>query len=142
MARLADQLAALEAMTLPELRAEWRRAYRAPAPNLSADLLLRGIAWRLQEKRHGGLSPAIERELAQLSVEQPSPNAQQPAIALRPGTRLVRSWQDRTYAVLVTEDGYVFQDQSWRSLSSIARAITGARWSGPRFFGLTGGAHG
>lgn len=142
MTNLAKKLAALHAMPLPELRAEWRRLYRMSAPNFSVDLLARGIAWRLQERRHGGLSPAVERELTRLAMEQPVAEAKQSLMALRPGTRLVRSWRDQSYAVLVTEDGYVFQERTWTSLTSIAREITGARWSGPRFFGLTGGVHG
>ena len=122
------------------LRAEWRRLYREPAPGLSSDLLVRGVAWRLQERQHGGLSPALERELVKLagqgtSRSQPSTPA---AISLRPGTRLVRSWNGETYNVLVTDDGYRFNDQTYASLSSIAQAITGTKWSGPRFFGVKG----
>lgn len=140
--KLESQLERLSAMALPELRSEWRRVYRTPAPNLGADLLARGIAWRLQEKRYGGLPPAVERMLVRLADEAPVAEPRQPAIALRPGTRLVRSWKEETWTVLVTEEGYLFQDKVWSSLTGIARAITGARWSGPRFFGLSGGARG
>ena len=140
MASLADKLNGLAAMPPAALRAEWRRLYREPAPGLSPDLLVRGVAWRLQERQHGGLSPALERELAKLAAQgtsrsQPSTPA---ATNLRPGTRLVRSWNGETYNVLVSDDGYRFNNQSYTSLSSIAQAITGAKWSGPRFFGLKG----
>ena len=138
MANLADTLNGLAAMPPAALRAEWRRLYRSPAPELSPDLLARGIAWRLQEKQHGGLAPAVERELGRLSQQgaaAPQPSASAPA-SLRPGTRLVRSWNGETYSVLVTEGGYSFNDQTYGSLSSIAQAITGTKWSGPRFFGL------
>lgn len=140
MTSLADTLNGLAAMPPAAMRAEWRRLYRAPAPGLSSDLLARGIAWRLQEKRNGGLAPAVERELVRLAGQDRSlPQSSTPAAAsLRPGTRLVRSWNGETYSVRVTDDGYVFNDQTFGSLSSIAKAITGAKWSGPRFFGLKG----
>lgn len=142
MTGLADTLNGLAAMPPAALRAEWRRLYRAPAPALSSDLLARGIAWRLQEKRTGGLAPAVERELVRLAGrDRSSPQSSTPAAAnFRPGTRLVRSWNGVTYSVLVTDHGYVFNDQPFGSLSSIAKAITGAKWSGPRFFGLKGSA--
>ena len=138
MTSLADTLNGLTALPPAALRAEWRRLYRAPAPGLSSDLLARGIAWRIQEKQHGGLPPAVERELVRLAsqtLSDPSPPA---PTNLRPGTRLVRSWNDETYSVLVTDKGYRMGDQTFGSLSSIARTITGTKWLGPRFFGLKG----
>lgn len=138
MASLSDTLNRLAALPPAALRAEWRRLYREPAPGLSPDLLARGIAWRLQEKQHGGLSPAVERKLVKLSGQDKSTPAS-PAMApvsLRPGTRLVRSWNGQTYSVLVIDDGFRFNDQTFGSLSRIAEAITGTKWSGPRFFGL------
>ena len=124
------------------LRAEWRRLYRQPAPELSPDLLARGIAWRLQERQQGGLAPAVERELTRLAGQGATASQPLPAtsIRLRPGTRLVRSWNGETYSVLVTDDGYQMSDQTYRSLSRIAQVITGTKWSGPRFFGLKGAA--
>ena len=137
MADLADRLDGLAALPPAALRAEWRHLYREPAPALSPDLLARGIAWRLQEKQHGGLAPAVERELAR-TAEQGAVLSQTyaPAVSLRPGTRLVRSWNGETYSVLVTDNGYLMGDETYASLSSIARAITGTKWSGPHFFGL------
>lgn len=138
MADLRDTLNGLKSMPPAALRAEWRRLYRVPAPEFSPNLLARGIAWRLQEKQHGGLAPAMERELSRLA--QRGNVASQAGISApasqRPGTRLVRSWNGETYSVLVTEGGYCFNDQTFGSLSSIAQAITGTKWSGPRFFGL------
>ena len=82
----------------------------------------------------------MERELIKLAGQGTSPS--QPTASgtasLRPGTRLVRSWNGETFSVLVTDDGYRFRDQTFLSLSSIAQAITGTKWSGPRFFGLKG----
>ncbi|MEO6716310.1 MAG: DUF2924 domain-containing protein [Novosphingobium sp.] len=142
MAGLADRLNGLAALPPAALRAEWRRLYREPAPELSPDLLVRGIAWRLQEKQHGGLASAVERELARLAqrIGSHRQSATPASASLRPGTRLVRSWNGETYSVLVTDDGYRFNDQTFGSLSSIAQAITGTKWSGPRFFGLKGTA--
>lgn len=129
MARLRDQLVALEQMQRPELLIEWERVFRRPAPSLSADLLRLGIAYRLQEKGHGCLSRASLAELNETSVGRP---------AIKPGTRLVRSWNGRTISVEVDQDGFVFEDRHYSSLSAIARAVTGTHWSGPRFFGLRG----
>lgn len=140
MASFADTLTGLAEMQPAALRAGWRRLYRAPAPQLSPDLLARGIAWRIQEKRYGGLAPGVERELIRLAGQGGQPTAPV-AASLRPGTKLVRSWNGETYSVLVTGDGFVFNDQIFRSLSSIAKAITGAKWSGPRFFGLRDAAN-
>ena len=142
MDRLADRLNELAVLPPAALRAEWRRLYHAPAPGLSPDLLVRGIAWRIQAKQHGGLSPGTERELEKLAmpVTSASPTSAPPATRLRPGTRLVRSWNGETYSVLVTDDGYCFNDRTYTSLSSIAKTITGTKWSGPRFFGLKGAA--
>ena len=141
MTRLGDRLNGLAAMPPAALRAEWRRLYRAPAPAFSPDLLVRGIAWRLQEKASGGLAPAVERVLIRMAAkETPLSGSSANSVNLRPGTRLVRSWNEETYNVLVTDNGFRFNDQNYTSLSGIARTITGTKWSGPRFFGLKGAA--
>lgn len=99
---------------------------------------MRGIAYRLQERRHGGLTAATVRELDRrvknLAAGQEGGAVQERQ--LKPGTRLVRQWGDKTHVVLVTDDGFVFDDRHFVSLSQIAKAITGAHWSGPRFFGV------
>ena len=142
MARLDEQLAGLATMSPAQLRAEWQRLYKAPAPRISPDLLARSIAWQLQERVLGGLPPSAARELKRLAAGKgqtadtslaPSPPQ---AADLRPGTTLMRSWGDRNWSVLVTEEGLVFEGRRYDSLSRIAREITGAHWSGPRFFGL------
>jgi Protein of unknown function (DUF2924) len=138
-AGLEAKLARLPDMTLAALRAEWRRVYRASPPDLTADLLMRGIAWELQAKMLGGLSRSAQRQLQRRSQQlqgmiRPDPRQ------LKPGMRLVRRWQGRTHDVLVTADGFLWNDQRYRSLSQIAEAITGTRWSGPRFFGLQQGS--
>lgn len=134
MARLDEQLAKLATMSSAELAVEWERVHRAPAPRITPDLLRLGIAYRLQERALGGLSRATAHALRKRSG--------QPRLCdgTRPGTRLVRSWNGRTISVLVEEDGFVWEDRRYRSLSAIAREVTGAAWSGPRFFGLAGAA--
>ncbi len=133
-----DELAALVTLSPAQLRSEWRRVFRAPPPDLTPDLLRRGIAYRLQERRHGGLTSALVRDLDRLAAKL-ARGAALPSASerrLKPGTRLVRQWNHATYVVLVTDDGYVMNDRRFTSLTQIAQAITGAHWSGPRFFGL------
>jgi len=134
---LEQRLARLEISTVPELSAEWERVYKAPAPRISADLLRMGIAYRLQEKQLGGLS-RIARQMLQASDQAKAAKASQRK--LTPGTRLVRDWHGVGHSVIVVEDGFYYDERHWPSLTAIARHITGAKWSGPRFFGLAGGA--
>ena len=139
MRKLDEQLAALATMSPPLLRAEWRRVFREPAPELSDDLLRRDIAYRLQERARGGLVPHIRRRIDKLVRDADGGNQKadvpQP-VSLRPGTRLVRDWHGKTHQVLVLDDGFLFEDRRYASLTRIACDITGANWSGPRFFGL------
>jgi len=141
---LANKLEALAAMPPAQLRDEWQRLYKVPAPRVSANVLTCGIGWALQERALGGLSPNHARELKRLVAGRanggtpfiPVSAVRMNASDLRPGTTLMRSWGDRSWSVLVTEDGLVFEGRRYASLSMIAREITGAHWSGPRFFGL------
>lgn len=142
---IAAELVRLNTLTLVDLRTEWRRAHRMMTPNrLSRDLLIRGITYKLQERALGGLSKTIVRKLDRLSVV-PEPSETQsltPPISLKPGTRLIRDWHGVTHTVLIHADGVEWNGQRYRSLTVVAREITGAHWSGPRFFGLrtrTGG---
>lgn len=137
---LADQLCALEQAPLPELRARWRQLIGAEPPRLSRDLLLRALAYHVQERRFGGLSRASLRLLgAGERGGGPAAPDVTPAPTLQPGTRLVREWHGHTHVVSVTAAGFDYAGATHRSLTAIARQITGARWSGPRFFGLTAG---
>jgi len=142
-ADIASKLELLSHRSLSDLRNDWRRLYRlSPPKRLSRDLLIRGIAYRLQEQSYGGLSRNILNQLVtrddetQIKAELQS---KKPAlITLKPGTRLVREWRGQTLSVLVSEDGYFdWNGKRYASLSMIAREVTGAHWSGPRFFGLT-----
>ena len=133
-------LEGVQDLSSTELREEWARCHNAPAPNLSADLLRLGIAHRLQEKRHGGISRETKRILLQTSRsanaggERPSSPPQR---KLTSGTRLVRDWHGTGHTVTVLDEGFEYDGQTWRSLTSIAKAITGTHRNGPRFFGLT-----
>ena len=124
---------------MQELRAEYRRLYRMAPPRLSGDLMIRAVAYRVQEAAQGGLSGAIKRKLLSLSkaLETNGRVAPDPGPRLKSGARLVREWHGRTHVVTVTDQGFTYEGQSYPSLTSIARQITGAAWSGPRFFGLT-----
>lgn len=137
---VAAELARLEALTNFELRAEWRRLHHMQPPrSLSRDLLLRGITYKIQERALGGLSKSILRKLSLSEAVAPSAEGRSasPPTAVKPGTRLVREWNGDTHTVLVHADGVEWRGKRYRSLSMVAREITGAHWSGPRFFGLT-----
>jgi hypothetical protein len=105
---------------------------------LPRDLLIRSIAWRIQTAAHGDLAPAATRQLGRLTAQlaRSGDLDLEREARLKPGTKLVREWRGRTIRVLVLEDGYLFEDRRYASLSHVASAITGTRWSGPRFFGL------
>ena len=134
-----EALARLPELNLGELRQQWRTLYKAEAsPHLSRELLVRAIAYRMQEVASGGLRPGRQRQLHQIARQFKNNGAANipPRPELKPGTRLVREWQGRTYEVLVLDGGFSWQDTHHRSLSALARKITGTAWSGPLFFGL------
>lgn len=139
---LTAEITALGEMPYADLRLAWRRLYRVHAPKkLSRDLLELGVAWKLQERVLGGLSAMTKRQLAELArtMATTSDLAKARTVTVKRGARIVRAWGGETHEVLVLEDGFLWQGKMWRSLSAIAREMTGAHWSGPRFFGLTGG---
>ena len=137
---LAEELARLSEMTIFELRSEWRRLHRmAPPMRLSRDLLIRGITYKLQERPLGCLSASMMRKLQLLNTEAEASAAHKsspPPISLKAGMRLVREWRGVTHTVLVQVQGFEWNGRRYRSLTIVAHEITGAHWSGPRFFGL------
>jgi hypothetical protein len=135
---LSPRMAALTGLTAQQLRDEWRRLYRGQPPRLSRDLLIRSIAYRMQEVAYGGLSKATQRTLATMSKElEANGNITiAPDLRIRSGARLVREWRGRTHTVIVTDDGFEYAGKAYASLTRIAHEITSAHWSGPRFFGL------
>ncbi|UVI39196.1 DUF2924 domain-containing protein [Qipengyuania spongiae] len=124
----AALLQRLETADLRDLRDEWERRYGA-APRLrSADLLRRTLAWRIQAGAEGGLDRATRRLLAGKPAG--------PENLLSAGTVITREWKGERHDVEVAEGGFLYRDERWNSLSEVARAITGTRWNGPRFFGM------
>lgn len=138
MHKLARDIEALGRMSPAELRSVWRETFKKAAPQLSPDLLARGISYRLQERQHGGLPPSVRLELSRLTRLVVRTGECLPAnhISLKPGTRLVREWNGRALNVLVCDQGFELDGRQYASLTQIAHDVTGTRWSGPRFFGL------
>jgi len=135
MSQLDQELNRIAGLSARHVRTEWQRCYGEEAPALPLPLLRRALAYRVQEKALGGLSPAAGRMLTLLRSSSSTVATNSP-IDLKIGTRLVREWNGKLHNVLVSEEGYLFEERSYASLSQIARLITGAHWSGPRFFGL------
>lgn len=134
---LEAEIARLQGLAIHDLRIAWQRIYHDEPPGrLTRDLMARAIAYRMQEQAHGGLSPAAKRRLQSLAREfaTKGAGALDAGIVLRPGTRLVREWRGATHTVLVVEDGFEYAGERYASLTQIATRITGAHWSGPRFF--------
>ncbi len=125
-------------MNAPDLRKEWARYYRShPPKKLSRDMLHLGVAWKLQERAFGGLSAVTKRQISELAqaMEAKADLTKARTVRLRPGARLIREWNGETHEILVVEDGFQWRGKTWRSLSMIAREMTGTHWSGPRFLG-------
>ncbi len=136
--KLDQALRALEAATREDLLREWRRLYKSEPPRCgSRDFLVRAISYALQERELGCLPASVRRALLAIATGNPA-SLQAPRPRIKPGTRLLREWHGTTHEVLVTDQGFVWDGATYRSLSAIAAAITGAKWNGPRFFGLTG----
>jgi len=141
MAKLSikAELEQLESMELEALRYLWRKRMTSDPPKVSAGLLRLALAYELQAKALGGLSSASERALNECLDGGAATKAGRgrPLPAARPGMRLVRVWNDTAHVVTIGDDGAVeWNGKTWRSLSVVARAITGTQWSGPKFFGL------
>ena len=132
------EIAGLFDRSAQELRLAWRKLHRTEPPfGISRDLLIRALAHQLQQQSCGGTGRALRRRLQTLTGEREKRGASSDlGAALKTGTTLVRQWRGHTHAVLVRDDGFEYEGQPYRSLSVIAKRITGAHWSGPRFFGL------
>ena len=137
--RIAEELSAIPGLTRGELIKLWEKGHGQPPPKgLSRRLLEYSAAY--QVKAFGGLKPMVRRKLSARAVSREkaskSTQAQCRSQALSPGTRLVREWHGVPHTIEVLEKGFFYESKTYRSLSRIAHVITGARWSGPRFFGL------
>lgn len=155
---ITGQVNALQNLAREELTISWRKAHGSEPPkSMRHDLLVRSAAWHLQAKHFGGLSPSTRRALKAAMAEVEKVMAPQALASIStsaaadtvsattagrnrrsvaPGARLLRDWNGKTHIVDVIENGFVFQAKVYTSLTAIARQITGAHWSGPRFFGL------
>lgn len=140
---LGAELAALPHCGSEDLRRRWKELFGITTPHVSDDVLVRAIAYRLQERAYGGLSASTSRKLRKIAADL---RTNRKAVSLpdtpriAPGVQLLREWNGETEVVEVTISGFVWRGQTYRSLSAVARAMTGARWSGPRFFGLPTGS--
>jgi hypothetical protein len=130
----------LERLSRAELRRLWEQEFaEKPPASLGRDILALAIAYARQERRYGGLPKPVARELDRLlaRVLRDGGSTSQPAMPLpRAGTILVREWAGVTHHVTITQDGFFWNGKTHPSLSAIARAITGTKWNGPRFFGM------
>ncbi|RJT23319.1 DUF2924 domain-containing protein [Chakrabartia godavariana] len=134
------RLAALKDMTVPQLKAEWEKLFAAAPPNNSRAFLEQRLAYRIQELTYGGLSKPVTRLLDALADEVEGKKVRKTVIAdpRNPvtGTKLVREWDGAEHVVTVLQDGFDWQGRRYKSLSAVARDITGTQWNGYRFFGL------
>lgn len=136
---IENEVAAIARLSGPAIVAAWERAHGAPAPNVPPSMLARAMTWQMQARAHGGLEKRVERHLDRLveaseeALRNPKPVPDAPAA----GTRFLREWGGRVHHVELLPNGrYAYAAREWRSLSVIAKHITGAHWSGPRFFGV------
>lgn len=131
---IQHELLDLPRLSRYDLVERWTELYgAAPPPRTSRSLMIRAVAYKLQERAFGALKPEIRRALLEYT---PSAAKTRQAPRLSPGTVLLREWQGVTHQVTILEEGVLYQGKRYRSTSAVARTITGGRWSGPRFFGL------
>ena len=140
---IAVEIGSLAGLDLSVLRDRWRALYGSePPPRMSRELLVRAIAYRIQENAFGGVSRAARAKLASVSSSDARDRVRRIRTDRRtkPGTKFLREWNGRTHEVVAMADGgFLYRGIAYRSLSAIAREITGTRWSGPAFFGLDAG---
>lgn len=135
--RLTSELTALPGLERRQLTEKWRLLYGTePPPAMGRKFLIRAIAYRLQEELLGGLKTATRRYLEKAAGQNPNAKQLLPPIEIKPGTRLLREWHGVTHEVIIMDNDVLFDGKKYRSLSEVARSITGTRWSGPLFFGL------
>ena len=140
MTNMLKQVTALPSLSTPELRAMWKDLFQATPPPYNKQFLVKRLAFRIQELAFGGITDSTEERLAALAADEmtqdrmppPPPEGEIPIS----GTRLIREWKGVEHCCTVLEDGFEYQGQRYKSLSAVARAITGTRWNGKVFFAL------
>ena len=138
---LSREIAALFDLGVSELKDRWRSVYGTEPPARSSEkLLISAIAYRMQERAFGGLKPSVRRLLERASEDAGGRRVlhTQPVTRASTGTVLIRDWQGKSHHVTMLDQGVLYRKKNYRSLSQVARVITGCRWSGPLFFGLRG----
>ncbi|MDB4254610.1 DUF2924 domain-containing protein [Yoonia sp.] len=129
--KLAGQIGTIDTLDRAECLERWREVFGRPPPKyLSVQFMQRVLIWEKQSRGVGGVSAKTTSRLKQIASGKTG------STMAKPGSHLVREWNGRTYQVEVTDRGYVMDGKTWRSLSAVAKHITGAHWSGPRFFGV------
>jgi hypothetical protein len=137
--KLSGEIAGLQSLDVKQLMARWRSLYGSEAPaRFSRDLLMRALAYRLQERALGGLNSATRRLFERVAADAHARRPLKLAAVrkLEAGAVLIREWGGVKHRVAVLENGFSYRGKHYRSLSEVARVITGSRWSGPLFFGL------
>ena len=139
------QLAALQKLSEPELREKWRDLYGSEPPYFRPTFLRKRLAFRIQELFYGTLSDESVKKLSEMALNDPmsnisrhekNPKGNNADEKTLPGTRLLREWNGRQYEVIAKEKGFEYDGMEFRSLTAVARKITGVQWNGPVFFGL------
>jgi Protein of unknown function (DUF2924) len=136
---ISAEIKELPRLRTRQLRTLWEELFaKPPHPKLRRDLMIPILAYQIQENAYGGLKPSTRKRLEKLAEElERNPKAElQPVLRIKSGTKLIRHWQGRRHEVLANDEGFDYRGKRYRSLSEIAREITGTRWSGPLFFGL------
>jgi hypothetical protein len=136
---ISQEIKNLRDQDIATLRRNWTALFGADPPIwISRQLLIQALGYRLQERALGGLKTSIRRKLVRLAAEfQSTGSISMAATAgFKPGTKLIREWRGKVHEIEVLKDGFGWSGRRYQTLSEIARAITGTRWSGPRFFGL------
>ncbi|MBB5055292.1 hypothetical protein HNQ36_005303 [Afipia massiliensis] len=134
-----QELERLPSALIKDLRNRWKELFASDPPKVfGPDLLRRAIAQQIQERAYGGLNPSAQRELSQIIKLYNNKTGDQPELRrrIKPGAIVVREWKGTTHRVTVLSKGFYYNEQTYQSLSEVARAITGTRWNGPKFFGL------
>ena len=138
-AALQAEIGRLPALSLLELRNRWKTLFGHPAPkSLRRNFLARAVAYQMQVDAYGGLSVATRRRLREIAiaVRNGDANAVLGSVRIKPGTQMIRHWQDTTHTVTALAEGFEWNGRTYKSLSAVANAITGTNWNGFAFFGV------
>lgn len=136
LAAIKKKIEAVQTLDLKSLRIVWRSKFRREGANLSRDVLLRMLVWRIQEQAFGGYDRSTETALQRYAGSDGNLGGNGFGRHVRTGAVLVREYRGTRHTVTVVPDGFVWQERTYSNLTKIAREITGVKWNGPRFFGL------